>query len=183
VVRFSAFFTGQKRIRYRLAIGAAAKILTVGAVALVAYLTRSLSLVLLTYMIMDAGLVAVTTLVVRRDFGSLALGFDWSRSLALMKAALPFFIYNILAIVHLRLDTLMVGFMLGFVPAYYDLGMRRLEAASVPSSGRCTRSSIRYFRPGDASAGSSCDAGPADHPGAFLVGSAHRPGHAGHRGR
>jgi O-antigen/teichoic acid export membrane protein len=127
---FSAFFTGQKRIRYRLAIGAAAKVLTVGAVALVAYVTRSLSLVLLTYMIMDAGLVAVTMLVVRRDFGSLAMGFDWHRSLALMKASLPFFIYNILTIVHLRLDTLMVGFMLGVVPvAYYDLGMRLLEAA------------------------------------------------------
>ncbi len=47
-----------------------------------------------------------------------------------MKAALPFFAYNILIVMHLRLDTLMIGFMLGVVPvAYYDLGMRLLEAA------------------------------------------------------
>jgi O-antigen/teichoic acid export membrane protein len=127
---FSAFFTGQKRIRYRLVIGGALKILTVLAVSGVAFVTRSLRPVLLTYVVLDAILLAVTYLVVRRDFGPLLLGFDWRRSLGLMKSSLPFFAFNILTIVHLRLDTLMIGFMLGVVQvAYYDLGMKMLEVA------------------------------------------------------
>jgi len=127
---FSAFFTGQKRLLYRLAIGAVLKILTVFAVSIVAFVTRSLAPVLLTYMVLDAGLVAVTYLIVRRDFGPLLIGFDWKRSVALMRASLPFFLFNILTIIHLRLDTLMIGFMLGVVPvAYYDLGMKLLEVA------------------------------------------------------
>ncbi|HEY5901974.1 MAG TPA: oligosaccharide flippase family protein [Anaerolineales bacterium] len=127
---FSAFFTGQKKLRYRLIIGAGLKILTVLAVALVAYETHSLQHVLLTYLVLDAALVVVTYLIVRRDFGPMPLAFNWSRSLALMRVSLPFFIYNILIIVHLRLDTLMVGFMLGVVQvAYYDLGMKLLEVA------------------------------------------------------
>jgi O-antigen/teichoic acid export membrane protein len=127
---FSAFFTGQKRIIYRLAIGAALKILTVLAVSIVAYVTRSLGPVLLTYVVLDAGLVASTYLVVQRDFGPLHLRLDWNGGLGLMKVSLPFFAYNILAIVHLRLDTLMIGFMLGVVQvAYYDLGMKMLEVA------------------------------------------------------
>lgn len=127
---FSAFFTGQKRLLYRLAIGAGLKVLTVLAVSLVAYRTRSLSLVLLTYLALDLGLLLVTYTVVRRDFGPPVLRLDWRRSLALMKVSLPFFAFNLLSIVHLRLDTLMVGFMLGVVQvAYYDLGMKLLEVA------------------------------------------------------
>jgi O-antigen/teichoic acid export membrane protein len=127
---FSAFFAGEKKLRYRLIIGAAFKVLTVLAVSAVALFTRSLGPVLWTYIVVDAGLVVATYAVVTRDFGRPAIRFGWRRGLELMQAALPFFAYNILMIVHLRLDTLMIGFMLGVVQvAYYDLGMRLLEAA------------------------------------------------------
>jgi O-antigen/teichoic acid export membrane protein len=127
---FSAFFTGQKRLLYRLAIGAVLKVLTVGVVSAVAYFTHSLNAVLLTYAMLDIVLVAVTYLIVRRDFGPIQLDFGLQRSLALMRVSLPFFLFNILTIVHMRLDTLMVGIMLNLVQvAYYDLGMKMLEVA------------------------------------------------------
>jgi O-antigen/teichoic acid export membrane protein len=127
---FSAFFTGQKRLIYRLVITSALKILTVGAVSLVAYLTRALQPILLTYLVLDLLLVAVTYLVVRRDFGPVHLSLNWRRSLGLMRASLPFFLFNILTIVHLRLGTLMVGFLLSLVQvAFYDLGLKLLEVA------------------------------------------------------
>ena len=127
---FSAFLTGQKRLIYRLAITALLKVLTVAAVGAVAFLTRALLPVLLTYLILDILLVLTTYLVVRRGFGPIRLSMDWPRSLGLMRISLPFFIFNALTIVHLRLDTLMVGVFLSLVQvAYYDLAMKLLEVA------------------------------------------------------
>jgi O-antigen/teichoic acid export membrane protein len=127
---FSSFFAGHKKLIYRLAIGAALKVLTVLAVSAVAITTRSLPLVLWTYLALDLGLVAGTFLIVWRDFGPVPIEFSLRRGLALMKTLVPFFAFSLLSIIHLRLDTLMVGFMLGVVQvAYYDLGLRLLEVA------------------------------------------------------
>jgi len=127
---FSAFFTGHRRIRYRLAIGAIFKAVLVAAVAAAAYATRALEPVLLTYIAVEAGLLATAALAVRRLFGRIPIRFDRATSLRQMSASLPFFAFNILTILHMRLDTLMVGFMLGVVQvAYYDLGVKLLEVA------------------------------------------------------
>jgi O-antigen/teichoic acid export membrane protein len=86
--------------------------------------------VLLTYLLADMGLVIGTYLLVRRDFGPIPLRFGWRQSLDLMRVSAPFFLFNILTIVHLRLDTLMVGLLLNLTQvAYYDLGMKMLEVA------------------------------------------------------
>lgn len=127
---FSSFFAGTRQLIYRLAIQGVVEILTLAAVSVVAYLTASVYLVLATYLIVDIGLVLGTYLVVRRDFGAIPIRFNWQQNLGLMRVSLPFFIFNILTLVHLRLDTLMVGILLNFVQvAYYDLGMKMLEVA------------------------------------------------------
>ncbi len=127
---FSSFFAGTKQLIYRLVIGGIVEFLKLLAVSAVAVLTRSIYAVLATYLIIDTGLVVGTYLVVRRDFGEIPLAFGWKQSLSLMRISMPFFVFNILTLVHMRLDTLMVGIMLNLVQvAYYDLGMKMLEVA------------------------------------------------------
>ncbi len=127
---FSQFFAGTKQLIYRLVIQGIVELLTLAAVSAVAYLTASVYAVLATYLVVDIGLVVGTYLVVRRDFGAIPLRWDWQKNIGLMRLYLPFFIFNILTLVHLRLDTLMVGILLNLVQvAYYDLGMQMLEVA------------------------------------------------------
>jgi O-antigen/teichoic acid export membrane protein len=126
---FSAFFIGQKRPMYRLIISADLKLLTwAGGTA--AYLKRTLAPILLTYLVLDIVLVITAYVVVRRDSGPIRLSMDWRRGLSLMRISLPFFAFNELTIVHLRLDTFTVGIVLSLVQvAYYDLAMKLLEVA------------------------------------------------------
>jgi O-antigen/teichoic acid export membrane protein len=129
---FSAFFIGQRKVLFRLATGGLFKVLTLAAVFGAATLTHSLLPVLLSYFLVNSMLVLVTIAVIRRRFGPISLAQPAGRDRELMRLSAPFFLLNFLTLVHIRLDTLMVGVLLNLVQvAYYDLGIKLLEVTRV----------------------------------------------------
>jgi polysaccharide transporter, PST family len=127
---FAAFFSAERKVIYRLITMGAIKVLTLILVSAAAYLTHALYPVLFAYLILDIVLVAAAYIPIQRNYGHVTLDWDYRRHLGIMRESVSFFLYNLLNIVHLRLDTLMVGFLLDLVQvANYDLGMRLLEAA------------------------------------------------------
>ena len=125
---FSGFFIGKKQLAYRLAILGGFKILTLLGISLVAYLTRALFPILWTYVIVDLLLVLACYQVIRTQFGDINLRFNLTDNLTLMKQASPFFMLNLLTILHMRFDTIMVGALLGLKHvAVYELGIKLME--------------------------------------------------------
>jgi len=127
---FAAFFAGQKRMLLRLLTGGSYRLLTLAVVSAAAILTRSLLPVLFSYLVLDIFLVLTTYAVVRRSFGGFRLNLDLRASLNLMRRSLPFALRNFLNLVHMQLDTFLVGVFLNLSQvANYNLGIKLLESA------------------------------------------------------
>lgn len=127
---FSAFFTGQRKLIYRLMIAGVFRVLSVGVLSLVAVITRNLFPVLWTRLILDSMLVIASLVVVRRSFGAVHLRFSPRASFSLMRVSVPFFLVNFLTVVHMRFDTVLVGLFLNLSQvANYELGIKMMEVA------------------------------------------------------
>lgn len=125
---FSSFFIGRKRFLYSLIILGGFKVATVMGISLVAYLTRALYPMLWTHFIFNLLLVITSYWIVHNQFGAIKLHFNTRENFEIMKKSAPFFVLNMLNILHLRFDTIMVGLMLGLqLVAIYELGIKLME--------------------------------------------------------
>src|SRR5258706_462924 len=100
------------------------------ALSLVAYTSRALIPVLWTYVLLNLILVIAAITLVRTYFGTLQFQFDIKKNRDLMRLSVPFFLFNLLTVLHMRFDTTLVGIMLGFQQvANYELGIKMMEVA------------------------------------------------------
>lgn len=127
---FSAFFSGQKKLIYRLMIAGVFRVVSVGFLSLVAIGTRDLFAVLWTRLFLSGLLVITSLAIVHRSFGAVRLIFSPRTSLSLMRLSAPFFLVNFLTLVHMRFDTVLVGLFLNLSQvANYELGIKMMEVA------------------------------------------------------
>ena len=125
---FAAFFSARRQIIYRLLIFGGFKLMSFPVILLVAYVTRALLPVLWTYLTFNLLLVVTVFIFTRRVFGRIRFAWRPRAILETLRSAFPFFLVNGLGLMHMRLDTIMVGAMLDFQQlANYGLGIRLLE--------------------------------------------------------
>jgi O-antigen/teichoic acid export membrane protein len=127
---FAAFFVGKKQILFRLSILGSFKILGIFVVSFVAYISRSLVLVLWCQVILSFLLVLSAFMVTQRFFGKVQLSWEPAQKMELIKQSFPFLAVNLLGLMHMRFDTIMVGVLLDLQRvAIYELGIKLVEVA------------------------------------------------------
>jgi len=125
---FSAFFIGRKRLIYPLVVLGGFKMLNLIGVTIISYLTRSLFHVLWTYFLLDILLVLICFTLVRLRFGRITLRLDLRDNLKLMRETTPFFLIDLLNVLHIRFDTILVGVLLTLQKvAVYEIGVKLME--------------------------------------------------------
>lgn len=127
---FAAFFVGKKQILFRLSVMGSLKLVGIFVVSFVAYISRSLVLVLWCQVAISLILVLSTFIITRRFFGRVQLKWEPTVKIELIKQSFPFWAASLLGLMHMRFDTIMVGVLLDLQRvAVYELGIKLVEVA------------------------------------------------------
>jgi O-antigen/teichoic acid export membrane protein len=117
---FNAFFTGLEHYGYRTGIEVTGQALLAGLTLLLASHGGGLHAILYAYVGAYASVLAVTTTIVRRQYGPFHLRWDLEELRGVARLSLPILAVTLLDTVHFKADTVMMGFMrpLSDVAAY-----------------------------------------------------------------
>jgi len=106
------------------------KICLVGLIFLAIKLEGGLLAISLCYAAASIVLVGTATILVWQRIGPFALHWDLSRARKILRFSFPFFLLTVLSLVHLKVDTLMLGiFSTYVVVATYEVAFRLLEVS------------------------------------------------------
>lgn len=127
---FAGLFLGLRRVGYRFVTGLIGPCLLLALMLVAVSRGWDLHAILLCHIAANVALVAITALAIRLRFGRFGLVFDAHRLRRVLREALPYFALILLALVFLKVDTLMLGFMrsVGEV-ADYEAGYKFFEVS------------------------------------------------------
>lgn len=124
------FFLGIKRIAFNVASGVTSRLLLVVLVFLVTRLEGDLPDIVLCYIAANVLLLSIALVLARRTAGPIRIEWKTGRILSLVRLSLPLFLIQILAMIHFRIDSLMIGFLRTYADvATYESSFRLLEAS------------------------------------------------------
>ena len=127
---FGAFFLGLKKVYHRAVTLISAKLLLASLILLVIKKNASLTTILICYNFANFFLVGIAFYLVWKKYGPFRLNIKWDEGRRIIKNSLPFFILSVLALVHFKFDTIMLGFMRPYsAVATYEAGFKLLEVS------------------------------------------------------
>lgn len=125
-----AYFLGLRHVGYRFATGLAGPLLLLVLIATNVTGDTTLIQIAIYYTVANTVMVCIAIAFVRVRIGPLRLSWDIDRSLKLLRASIPFFALTFFALVHFKIDTLML-FFLDSAPAVasYEASYKILEVS------------------------------------------------------
>lgn len=128
-----SLFLAIKRVVYNVISGVSTRFLLLGAIAIVVVYKGTITSILSAYIIANTVLAGIAVYILLKNIGGIRLRWNPESMKALLKNASPFFVLNILALVHFKVDVLMLGTMTSYTEvATYESAFRLLEAARFP---------------------------------------------------
>jgi O-antigen/teichoic acid export membrane protein len=127
---FSALFLGLKRVGFTVVSMVGSRICLVGLVFLAVKLNASLQAISLCYVAGNVILLGTAVVLVWQRIGPFALHWDLSRAREILRFSFPFFLLTVLSLMHLKVDTLMLGIISSYAAvAAYEVAFRLLEVS------------------------------------------------------
>jgi O-antigen/teichoic acid export membrane protein len=127
---FSALFLGLKRVGFTVVSMVGSRICLVGLILLVVKLNGSLLAIALCYVAGSVVLLGTAAVLVWQRIGPFTLQWDLGQARQVLRSSFPFFLLSVLSLVHLKVDTLMLGIFSTYaVVAAYEVAFRLLEVS------------------------------------------------------
>lgn len=125
-----AFFLGLRHVGYRFATGLTGPLLLLVFITATVASGATLTEIAICYVVANAIMVSISIGVVRTKIGSVRLSWGTDQALRILKASMPFFVLAFLAVVHFKVDTLMLFFMDSAIAvASYEASYKILEVS------------------------------------------------------
>lgn len=127
---FSSLMLGLRRVGMRLVSMLIGQVLTVALVLFAVARGAGLTQVLVAFVAANVAMVTLTAMLIRRRIGPFALHWDRQAAGRIVREALPFFLLGVLATIHFKIDSLMLGLLRGYEQvATYEAAYKFLEVS------------------------------------------------------
>jgi O-antigen/teichoic acid export membrane protein len=129
---FSAVFSALRRIRQRVITDVVSRLVLVAAIFLAIRLDAGLPAVLMAFVVSNVVLALSCVWWLRADCGPMSMRWELAEARNVLERSAPFFLLTVLAVLHFKADTVMLGFLTSLeTVATYEVAYRCLEVSRV----------------------------------------------------